>query len=421
MGQTIQYQLDTLGWMQFEYLVQVLLKAELGIGVEAWGGSADHGKDAYCENELNFPNRHETNFGPFVFQAKFVAGANAPNADVAPSLLAAVSKEAELIQKRISSNKWSIAQHYALFTNAPVSADLKSKLRQLLANALPTTAITIQGATDICALIDINMSITRSFPQLLSLRSLTELLHIVVRNRWIQRSNAVIGEAEELAHVFVPTTSYDKAWKVLAKHSFVVLEGPPEMGKSAIAWMIAAAQLADGWEAVDCDIPEDFFDNLSDDRDQVFIADDAFGTTEYDTTRGSNWGRQLHKILPRLDSKHWLIWTSRMHILKRALQEMSLQGRAAKFPKPAEVVVNASSLEREERALILYRHARAGQLESSAKNIIRQNASAVVDNRHFTPERIRRFVSESLPELSSKLLLDKLTPEDVTQHIIRAI
>ncbi len=80
MSRPIPYQLDTLGWMQFEYLVQVLLKSELGIGVESWGGSADHGKDAYCKTELNFPSRHLTNPGPFVFQAEFVNGANAAGA-----------------------------------------------------------------------------------------------------------------------------------------------------------------------------------------------------------------------------------------------------------------------------------------------------------------------------------------------------
>ena len=60
MAQTIPYNLDSLGWMQFELLIQFLLKAELGLGLELWGGSADHGKDAYCLHELNFPSRHTT-------------------------------------------------------------------------------------------------------------------------------------------------------------------------------------------------------------------------------------------------------------------------------------------------------------------------------------------------------------------------
>lgn len=104
--QTISYNLDSLGWMQFESLIQVLLKAELGLGLELWGGSADHGKDAYCAHELNFPSRHTTNPGPFVFQVKFIAGANAAGADFDSILMRAVKKEGELIKNRIEAAKW---------------------------------------------------------------------------------------------------------------------------------------------------------------------------------------------------------------------------------------------------------------------------------------------------------------------------
>jgi hypothetical protein len=201
----------------------------------------------------------------------------------------------------------------------------------------------------------------------------------------------------------------------------VVLEGPPEMGKTAIAWMIAAVQLAQKWEAVDCDSPDDFFDGYENSDRQVFVADDAFGTTEYETTRGSNWGRQLHKILPKLNAKHWLVWTSRGHILNKALQEMSLQGKATSFPKPAEVIVNASKIDRRERALILYRHARAAALEDVAKNIVRQNAATIIDNSHFTPERIKRFVLEELPDLSQALINGEMEAVDVPDRIDRAI
>ena len=53
----IRYNLDSLGWFQFEWLVQSLLKAELGIGVESWGGRGDWGRDAYSVGPLPFPMR----------------------------------------------------------------------------------------------------------------------------------------------------------------------------------------------------------------------------------------------------------------------------------------------------------------------------------------------------------------------------
>jgi len=184
---------------------------------------------------------------------------------------------------------------------------------------------------------------------------------------------------------------------------------------------MAAVQLTQAWEAIDCESPTDFFDNFSDSKPQVFVADDAFGRTEYDTARGSEWGRQLHKVIQKLDNKHWLIWTSRMHILRKALDEMSLQGKAANFPKPAEVIVNARKLSFEERALILYRHARAAGLEDAAKTIIRGSAAALIINPHFTPERIRRFVVDALPELTTRSKAGTIKKEKLAHEISESI
>jgi len=51
----IRYRLDDLGWYQFEWLVQAVLKDHLGIGIESWGGHGDHGRDAWCMDPLHFP------------------------------------------------------------------------------------------------------------------------------------------------------------------------------------------------------------------------------------------------------------------------------------------------------------------------------------------------------------------------------
>src|SRR6266446_5908598 len=86
----IRYRLDDLGWYQFEWLVQTLLKDHLGIGVEAWGGHGDHGRDAWCPGPLRFPAKHGKTNGPFLFQVKFIENANAAGAKPIPRLIAAV-------------------------------------------------------------------------------------------------------------------------------------------------------------------------------------------------------------------------------------------------------------------------------------------------------------------------------------------
>jgi len=172
MAQTIPYNLDSLGWMQIELLTQFLLKAEVGTSLELWGGSADHGTDAYCEHELNFASRHTTNPGPFVFQVKFIAGANATGANFDSALVNAAAKEAALTRNRIDAGKWATPKQYAFITNAPLSASHRQSVSAALQPILGDCAITVLGAIDVCAMLDANLAVARSFPQVLSLPNL---------------------------------------------------------------------------------------------------------------------------------------------------------------------------------------------------------------------------------------------------------
>jgi hypothetical protein len=54
----------------------------------------------------------------------------------------------------------------------------------------------------------------------------------------------------------------------------------------------------------------------------------AFGRTEYDPASTLLWEKDLAYIIPRLDQKHWLVLTSRRHLMERARQQMDLQGAA---------------------------------------------------------------------------------------------
>jgi len=417
----IRYRLDDLGWFQFEWLAQSLLKAELGIGVESWGGHADRGVDVFSDGLLRFPSKDLDSEGPFVFQVKFVENANAAGAKPNAAVLSAVGKESRRIADRISSGDWGKPRHYVFVTNVCTSANLREKIASTLSSALPECHVHTLGGGDICDLLDQHETLRRSFPQLLSLRDLDQMLRQAVNKDILERSEAGVFAAREVAQVFVPTEPYSRAWKVLNQHSFCVLEGPPEMGKTAIAWMIGLTQLADNWELVVCTEPDDFFAVHSKDHRQVFVADDAFGRTEYDPARGKCWERDLHRIFPRLDRRHWLIWTSRKHILAQAVERMDLQGHGRHFPSPGAVTVIASRLSIKEKAVMLYRHAKVASLEECAKTIVREYAESIVRDDYFTPERIRRFVVDRLPELSRAFDEGQLVPEQVAKEITEAI
>jgi hypothetical protein len=386
----MRYRIDDLGWYHFEMLVQSVLKAECGLLVQSWGGHSDLGRDAYANEQLVIRGRHIT--GPTVFQAKFVQAANAAGAKWKPLLLKAVREEASRIEERIEDDESWTASHYFLVTNAPVDADVRGKIESILRGPLATTTIISLGGADLCDLLDEHPALRRSFPEILSLRDLDALLIDAVNRGVLARSQAAIEESRDLVPVFVPTAAYDRTWKVLEKHSFAVLDGPPEMGKTAIARAVALGHVLSQWQAIECRGPDDFFAAYDEHGLQIFIADDAFGRTEFDPTLARAWERDLPRIFLRLGVKHRLIWTTRKHILQRALREMDLTGKAKLFPDPGEIIVTADDLTLEEKTRILYRHGK--QAEIRARLAIRRTAKRVVNHPHFTPERIRRAVTE---------------------------
>ena len=208
--------------------------------------------------------------------------------------------------------------------------------------------------------------------------------------------------AAQLARVFVPVRAHARALKTLRVHRFVVLTGPPEMGKTAIARMVALALATDGWEAHECIRPEDVWREWRPERRQVFVADDAFGSTEYRPDAGERWARDMERLLRSLDAGHWLIWTSRPAPLHVGLARIHRERGAERYPHPGEVVVDAGAFDRAEKALILLRHAKAaGASGTAAARVVRACGDAIVEDPHFTPERIRRFAAGRLFRLDA--------------------
>jgi hypothetical protein len=185
----IRYRLDDLGWFQFEWLVQSLLKADLGLGVESWGGSADRGRDAYCRTPLRFPARDIESEGPFLFQVKFAEQANAAGADWEPAVIRAVRAEAARIAQRIKFKTWGSPRHYSLITNAPLTPTIREAVETIIVAVVGAEcAVHTFGGSDVCDLLDSHPAVRRSFPQLLGLRDLNELLAAAVHADVITKS-----------------------------------------------------------------------------------------------------------------------------------------------------------------------------------------------------------------------------------------
>jgi hypothetical protein len=393
-----EYRLDDLGWYQFERLCQTLLKTFYGASVEAWGGtSSDLGRDAYSPGRLRYPDPKAVEDGPFVFQVKHVAEANAAGAHPEPALLNAVQKERRRIEDRLEEGSWDTPRFYTLLTNVALTADMRGQIAAAFAEALPDTVVLTQDAVDIGAMLDAQPAIRSSYPQVLGLRDLEALIRNAVAADVVTRSTLSLDSATELSEVFVATAPYHRALGVVGQHGFVVLTGPPEMGKTAIARIIALEKHTEGWEAYECRSSSDVLGAYSRERSQVFVADDAFGSTEYRPDLASEWAADLDRLLGVMDSNHWLLCTSRPGPLREGLSRLHLQGSARGFPAPGEVHVDTQKLSIAEKAQMLYRHTKAAGISRDLIDVVKLQATRIIHNEHFTPLRIARLVREQLP------------------------
>jgi len=399
----LKYNLEKLGWYQFEKLVQSLLKAELGIGIECWGGHKDYGRDAFFKGRLRYPTKEIINEGNFIFQVKF--SADPYSRSKLDNLKASIKKWLNTSSFRI--NLKSSNNFYTLITNLPLTSSERIAIKQYIQKKLNLVEnqVIVQDGSDICSLLDKHKDIRWAYPQLLGIQDIEKLIN----NELFERSKIIIEEAKEASNIFVPNKAYRRALEILRKYYFAVFEGPPEVGKTITAQIILLNKVLDGWEAYDCRDPRDFFSVYNPEKKQIFFADDAFGSTEYRPDLTDEWSKQLHKILRKLNKHHWFIWTSRSHILKIALERMHLQDKAERFPYPGDVIVDISDFSFEEKALILYRHAEIANLEKLAKILVKKYWKKVIKNPYFTPLRAKRFINETIP----KVLQEKKKMENI--------
>ena len=378
------YRLDDLGWLQFDRLCSLVLEAEAGLGDLTWHGRSDGARVARVQGGVVLPDRGIRLRGPVTVVALWVRNGRGPGLRVAELSRRAAGLLAE-------AGVW-LEDSLLILTNLAGDGVLEALRREWCAGG---RRLVVVGGGEIAESLDRRPELRAAMPSVLGLRD----LHSLIDSEVLARSSLDVARAQELARVFWPTGAYERARVVLGRHRFVVLTGPPEMGKTAIAQMLALAQLTSGWEAHECNDPEQLWRVFDDRRRQLFVADDAFGSTEYRPDAAERWARGLGRLLGMLDAQHWLIWTSRPAPLKAGLRRVQRERGSERFPAPGEVLVDASELDLAEKTLILFRHAKNRGVGGSARQLVRSAGLSIVEHPHFTPERIRRLVSDRLEQL----------------------
>ncbi|HEX3691319.1 MAG TPA: hypothetical protein VHV28_16580 [Solirubrobacteraceae bacterium] len=366
----MSYALDRLGWLQFQQLCAHVLALDAGVPPADWQGDADETRTVVLDEGLGPPLlASPTHERVLVHCAWLRAGSMSP-------VTAALE---QLSLERLDDLRG--LRSYVLMANGTAARDRPHPaVKGLSVEVIDTPALS--------ARIDALPELRLAMPSLLGLRALDDLVPSAAAGP----STLDRGEAERLADVFVPTRAYARAVRTLNEHHLAVLTGPPEMGKTATARMIALAKMTDGWQAHECTSPDQMLASVDPAAAQVFIADDAFGSTEYRADSAELWARAMEQLLGALDDRHWLIWTSRPAPLHAALHRLHQERGAERFPAPARVLVDAAVLDDEEKVLILFRHAKAAQLPQYLCRGLQRSGPMIVSLPTFTPERIRRCV-----------------------------
>jgi hypothetical protein len=373
------YRFDELGWLQFERLCLELLHLSSGVSSGEWRSLAS-GCALLFPDGASVPGDERRLAGPTIGLIAWIR--SGPRTGEAPGRLRLAVQHALEEWPRVG------VRSLLLLTNA--RAD-DAELAELEVATL--------GPKELSTLVASSFPLRLRVPSVLGIGAAEDL----VAPEAVDRSTSELDAAFDLARVFVPTNAYAAAVDVLGRHQFAVLTGPPEMGKTAIARMIGLAALTDGWEVHECIRPEDLWARFDRKQRQVFIADDAFGSTEYRPEAAERWALELDRVLRAMDERHWLIWTSRPAPLRAGLQRIHREHGVERFPQPAEVLVDASELDTAEKVLILFRHAKAAVLPEQAVELVQAEGWPIVSHAHFTPERIRRFVGGRLLDLSGRI------------------
>jgi hypothetical protein len=379
------YRLDELGWLQFERLGMGLLAVEAGLEHAHWTGRADEGLWTVVPPGLVLSTGKVRLRGPTLVVVAWIPPARVAPRSVSAALHAAVAGGLGAVQS-------SPPRSLLLITNL---GDDGNAIREVAEQFSDLERASL-GARELGVILDARPELRRRVPSVLGVRELDDL----IEGDLAARSSIDLEATRRLPRVFVPTHAYARTLDVLERHSFAVLTGPPEVGKTAIARIIALIALTEGREAHECVRPDQLWRAFARERAQLFIADDAFGSTEYRPDAAERWALELDRVLRAMDARHWLIWTSRPSPLKAGLRRIHREHGVERFPQPAEVQVAANDLDLEEKVSILFRHARAASLSPRGVELVQTHGWDIVDHRHFTPERIRRFVEDRLLTLS---------------------
>lgn len=390
------YNLEKLGWFNFESLIRCLSREIIGSGLSAFSGSRDRGRDAtFIGKASRFPSDNEQWEGIWIIQVKHREYSSRGAQYVRNELKKTIQDE---IDKILNKHNFQ-CNNYLFFTNCPFTSSDKDAVNKLVKNFKQINNFLILAEKDIEELLDVNPRVVSAFPQILGLSQLKELTNWGIH----QRSYQYLEFAQAEISKFVTTKPYLDSLNLLHTHHFCVLTGPPKMGKTCTAYALSAAFSALGFEIYELRNQREFYDAFTQRSKQLFICDDVFGDIAIDASRRDDWTKGFLRLFRNLGASHKLVWTAREYILKEAFTSSRLKEEYPDIITKDSITVAVDRLSSLEKAMILYNHAKDGNLSSDVIDFLKSDACLkIVDHECFSPESIRQLCTGRLVDFSKQ-------------------